>query len=86
MLPGLPASGARTRRRTDPASAVSYVVLDLLACEGLPTTTLRYSRQRELLEQLTLEQRPAIQLVAAFDDGEALFQVVCEPAGRTGVG
>jgi ATP-dependent DNA ligase len=39
---------------------------------------LAYSKRRELLEELDLERRPVVQVVATFDDGEALFRVVCE--------
>jgi bifunctional non-homologous end joining protein LigD len=62
----------------DMSIPVSYLVFDLLACEGLATTSLPYSKRREVLEELRLDRRPSVQLVAAFDDGEALFRVVCE--------
>jgi bifunctional non-homologous end joining protein LigD len=64
--------------RGDTSIPVSYIVFDLLACEGLQTTTLSYWKRREVLEQLTVERRPTVQVVAAFEDGEALFKVVCE--------
>jgi bifunctional non-homologous end joining protein LigD len=35
-----------------------------------------YSERRALLEALEIE-RPAVQLVATFEDGRALFDVVC---------
>jgi bifunctional non-homologous end joining protein LigD len=62
----------------DTSIPVSYIVFDLLACEGLQTTTLPYWKRREVLEQLGLERRPTVQVVAVVDDGEALFKVVCQ--------
>jgi bifunctional non-homologous end joining protein LigD len=62
----------------DTSIPVTFVAFDVLACEGLPVTGLAYSKRRELLEELDLERRPVVQVVATFDDGEALFRVVCE--------
>jgi bifunctional non-homologous end joining protein LigD len=53
------------------------MVFDRLAAEGLPTTTLPYAERRRLLEQLYVEG-PHVRLVATFEDGHALFEVVCE--------
>jgi hypothetical protein len=47
----------------------------VLAVEGLPTTQQPYSERRALIEELDLA-RPGVQLVAAFDDGAALFDAV----------
>ena len=41
-------------------------------------TGLPYLQRRELLEQLDLERRPAVQVVATFGDGHALFRAICE--------
>jgi bifunctional non-homologous end joining protein LigD len=62
----------------DTSIPVSFIAFDVLACEGLPVTGLPYSRRRELLEELDLERRPVVQVVPTFDDGQALFRVVCE--------
>jgi bifunctional non-homologous end joining protein LigD len=62
----------------DSSIPVTLIAFDVLACEGLPVTGLPYSKRRELLEQLDLERPPSVQVVATFDDGEALFRVVCE--------
>jgi bifunctional non-homologous end joining protein LigD len=56
---------------------VTYMVFDVLACEGLPTTALPYVERRALLEELELE-KPGVQLVPTYDDGLALFRAVCE--------
>jgi bifunctional non-homologous end joining protein LigD len=60
----------------DGSIAVTYFVFDVLAVEGLPTTALPYCERRELLEQLEVEG-PRVRLVATFEDGEALYRVVC---------
>jgi bifunctional non-homologous end joining protein LigD len=57
---------------------VSYMVFDLLASEGAPTTRLPYNRRREFLEQLDLSTTSAVQLVPTFTEGEALFKVMCQ--------
>ena len=49
----------------------------MLAVEGLQTTSQPYSQRRELLEQLNVEG-PYVRLVATFEDGQALFDAVCE--------
>jgi bifunctional non-homologous end joining protein LigD len=59
------------------AVPVTLMVFDVLAVEGLPTTALPYRRRRALLEELDVGA-PGVQLVASFDDGEALWRVVCE--------
>jgi bifunctional non-homologous end joining protein LigD len=53
-----------------PGIAVTLFVFDVLAVEGLATTMQPYSERRELLE--------ALELVATFEDGHALFAAVCE--------
>jgi bifunctional non-homologous end joining protein LigD len=53
-----------------------YMVFDVLALDGRETMRLPYSERRRLLEQLDL---PAAAVVSdRFDDGGALFDVVCE--------
>ena len=61
----------------DRSIPVTYVVFDVLACEGVSTTAQPYIERRGLLEELDVEG-PHVQLVATFEDGEALSQVVCE--------
>jgi bifunctional non-homologous end joining protein LigD len=62
----------------DTSIPVSFIAFDVLACEGLPVTGLPYSKRRELLEELHLERQPTVQLIATFEDGQALFRVVCK--------
>ena len=54
---------------------VAYFVFDVLAVEGLPTTTLPYRERRALLDELDVEG-PYVRLVANFEDGQALFDAV----------
>jgi len=61
----------------DTSIRVTYVVFDVLAVEGLSTTSQPYADRRALLEALDLE-RPGVQLVANFEDGVALFEAVVE--------
>jgi bifunctional non-homologous end joining protein LigD len=56
---------------------VTLFVFDLLAVEGLPTTMQPYEARRGLLEQLDLETE-RVRVVANFEDGEALFEAVCQ--------
>jgi len=55
---------------------VVYFVFDVLAVEGLATTTLPYEERRALLEELDVEG-PNVQLVSTFEDGLTLFDAVC---------
>jgi bifunctional non-homologous end joining protein LigD len=57
--------------------AVTLFVFDVLAVEGLPTTMLPYVQRRGLLEELGVEG-PHVKLVATFEDGQALYDAVCE--------
>jgi bifunctional non-homologous end joining protein LigD len=61
----------------DTSIAVTYVVFDVLAAEGLATTSQPYADRRALLEALDLEQL-GVQLIATFDDGAALFDAIVE--------
>jgi bifunctional non-homologous end joining protein LigD len=56
---------------------LTYIVFDLLELDGQPTTHLPYVERRRLLESLQLEG-PHWRTSPSFDDGEALFAVVCE--------
>ena len=66
-------SAARSIRREAP----SFDLFDVLAVNGLPVTMKPYSERRALLEELDLENHH-VRLVATFEDGEALFNAVCE--------
>ena len=57
--------------------AVTYLVFDVLAVEGLSTMALRLWRRRELLAELDLTG-PAWHTPPWFDDGNALWQVVVD--------
>jgi bifunctional non-homologous end joining protein LigD len=59
----------------DRSVVVTYAVFDVLAVEGLATTTQPYTQRRALLETLDLEQE-GVQLVATFEDGAALFDAI----------
>ena len=61
----------------DNAIDVTYVVFDVLACEGLPTTANPYEQRRALLEELHVDG-PCVQTIATFEDGDALFRVMCD--------
>jgi len=57
--------------------AVTFMVFDVLAVEGLATTSRPYAERRALLEELDVEG-PRVRLVATFQDGEALYAAVCD--------
>jgi bifunctional non-homologous end joining protein LigD len=61
----------------DRSIAVTYFVFDVLVVEGLPVTSQPYAERRALLEELEIEG-PHVRLVATFEDGEALFEAVCD--------
>jgi bifunctional non-homologous end joining protein LigD len=61
----------------DMSIPVTLMVFDVLAVEGLSVVAQPYLERRALLEALEIE-RPGVQLVATFEDGRALFDVVCE--------
>ena len=66
-----------------PGITVTFSVFDVLAVEGLSMTMQPYLERRAVLEQLELETE-WVRLVATFEDGEALFEAVCE-RGLAGV-
>jgi bifunctional non-homologous end joining protein LigD len=57
--------------------ALTFFVFDVLAIEGLSMAVHPYQERRELLETLEVEG-PHTRLVATFEDGDALFRVVCD--------
>jgi len=57
--------------------AVSYMVFDVLAFDGEPTTSEPYRERRKLLHALKFEA-PRARVVPTFADGEALFAEMCE--------
>jgi bifunctional non-homologous end joining protein LigD len=56
--------------------AVTYLVFDVLYVDGESAMVLPYAERRRLLEELELTG-PAWHTPCAFDDGEALYEVVC---------
>jgi bifunctional non-homologous end joining protein LigD len=56
--------------------AVTFMVFDLLYIDGESAMVLPYSERRALLEELDLVG-PAWHTPNAFDDAEALYEVVC---------
>jgi bifunctional non-homologous end joining protein LigD len=54
----------------DMSMAVTLMVFDVLAVEGLSVMGQPYAQRRELLETLNVESA-GVQLVATFEDGEA---------------
>jgi bifunctional non-homologous end joining protein LigD len=56
---------------------VTYLVFDLLALDGDSTMHLPHRKRRQLLDELNLSG-PAWHTSPAWEDGEALWAVVCE--------
>jgi bifunctional non-homologous end joining protein LigD len=56
---------------------VTYMVFDVLAFDGEPTTREPYRERRRLLEALKLEE-PDAGVLPTFPDGEALFAAMCQ--------
>jgi bifunctional non-homologous end joining protein LigD len=61
----------------DKSIPLTYVIFDLLALDGEPTMSLLYRERRELLGTLSLGDGPWF-IAETFDDGEALFEAVCD--------
>jgi bifunctional non-homologous end joining protein LigD len=61
----------------DRSIAITYLVFDLLHVDGASAMCLPYEQRRTVLETLDL-RGPAWHVPIAFEDGEALFKVVCE--------
>jgi bifunctional non-homologous end joining protein LigD len=61
----------------DKSIPLTYVIFDLRALDGEPTMSLSYRERRELLGALSLGNGPWF-IAETFDDGEALFEAVCD--------
>jgi bifunctional non-homologous end joining protein LigD len=59
------------------AAPLAFMAFDVLSVDGEPLVTLPYSDRRRILEALQL-QAPQWRTPETFDDGEALWQAVCE--------
>jgi bifunctional non-homologous end joining protein LigD len=57
--------------------SVTLFVFDVLAVEGLPVISQPYQERRALLEQIVAENEQ-VRLAATFEDGQALFEAVCD--------
>jgi bifunctional non-homologous end joining protein LigD len=62
------------RRRSIP---LTYMVFDVLSVDGENMTGQPYARRRRVLDDLQLDG-PQWRTPEAFDDGEALWEAVCE--------
>ena len=60
-----------------PGVSVTYMVFDVLAFDGEPTTGEPYRERRQLLEALKLEP-PHAGVLPTFTNGETLFEAVVE--------
>jgi bifunctional non-homologous end joining protein LigD len=61
----------------DASIPVTHMAFDVLALDGEPTTRLPYVERHALLEELVLDGPPALlEVIASFDDGPALWDVV----------
>ena len=56
---------------------LTFIAFDLLSVEGTSVTAKPYWERRQLLEQLGLDE-PRWRVPEAFDDGQALWEAVCE--------
>lgn len=56
----------------------TFMVFDVLECEGRPVTGLALADRRRLLEALGLDDVASVQLSPAFDDGTTLLQAARE--------
>jgi len=61
----------------DRTIGVQYMVFDVLTIEGEPLLNHTYAQRRAHLEALRLEG-PAWSTPETFDDGQALYDAVCE--------
>ncbi len=59
------------------AKPLTLMVFDVLSVEGEPVVSRPYRERRLILEELRLDG-PRWRTPEAFDDGEALWQAVCE--------
>jgi bifunctional non-homologous end joining protein LigD len=61
----------------DPSIPVTYMAFDVLALDGESTVRLPYAERHALLEELVVDAPPALlEVVASFDDGEALWTAI----------
>jgi bifunctional non-homologous end joining protein LigD len=76
---GLPSFPRLCRRllHGDHGIAVTYLVFDVLYVDGKSAMVLPYHERRALLEELELVG-PGWDTPAAFEDGDALYEVVCD--------
>ena len=64
---------------------MSYMAFDVLALDGEPTLRLPYAERHALLEEIVLDAPPAlVEVIASFEDGRALWDVIVE-RGMEGV-
>jgi bifunctional non-homologous end joining protein LigD len=69
----------------DRSIPVTYMAFDVLALDGEPTLRLPYAERHALLEEIVLNAPPAlVEVVASFEDGPALWDVIVE-RGMEGV-
>jgi bifunctional non-homologous end joining protein LigD len=74
-LPSFPQLCERMLHRARDVS-ITYLVFDVLYVDGESAMVLPYAERRALLEELELVG-PAWHTPCAFNDGEALYEVVC---------
>jgi bifunctional non-homologous end joining protein LigD len=64
---------------------VTYIAFDVLALDGEPTLRLPYSERHALLEEIVLDEPPAlVEVIGSFEDGSALWDVIVD-RGMEGV-
>ena len=68
---------SRRMLHRQPGIPVTYMVFDVLAFDGEPTTREPYRARRQLLEALKLES-PRAAVLPTFPEGDALFAAMCE--------
>jgi bifunctional non-homologous end joining protein LigD len=61
-----------------PGTAVVYAVFDVLEIDGVPVLDLPLAERRERLEQLLDVRQKTVQVSAAFEDGEGLYDAAVE--------
>lgn len=63
----------------DTSVVVTYMAFDVLALDGEPTTRLPYTERHALLEEIVVDAPPALaEVVASFEDGQALWQAIVD--------
>jgi bifunctional non-homologous end joining protein LigD len=75
-VPHWPLVGQRVLHGDD-SIAITYAVFDVLRVDGHDPTCNAWSERRAVLEELDLCSPPCL-VADVFDDGEALFQAVCD--------